>query len=71
VVPDVALTAIGRGQAIGVPAGAGALPEDAPIRLVDEAGRLVAIARLAATKLAPDKVLLDAPAAGDAMATPG
>lgn len=70
VVPDAALVAIGRGQAIGVPAGAGVLPEDGPIRLVDEAGRLVAIARLAATKLAPDKVLLDTPATGDATASP-
>src|SRR6476659_4082333 len=43
VVPDVALGAIGRGQAIGVPAGADVLPSDVPIRLVDEGGRLVAI----------------------------
>jgi tRNA pseudouridine55 synthase len=63
VVPDAALGAIARGQAIGVPAGADVLPPDAPIRLVDGAGRLVAIARLTGTKLAPDKVLLDAPAA--------
>ena len=71
VVPDVALAAIGRGQAIGVPAGAGTLQEGAPIRLVDEGGRLVAIARLVATKLAPDKVLLDAPAATEPAAHPG
>jgi tRNA pseudouridine55 synthase len=58
-VPDAALVAIGRGQAIGVPAGAGTLPADRPLRLVDEHGRLVAIARLAGTRLAPDKVLLD------------
>ena len=58
-VPDAALVAIGRGQAIGVPAGAGTLQPDRPLRLVDERGRLVAIARLAGTKLAPDKVLLD------------
>jgi tRNA pseudouridine55 synthase len=70
VVPDGALTAIGRGQAIGVPAGAAVLPADAPIRLVDQGGRLVAIARLAGTKLAPDKVLLDGPAAADAAASP-
>jgi tRNA pseudouridine55 synthase len=70
VIPDAALGAIGRGQAIGVPAGADVLPPDAPIRLVDEAGRLVAIARLAGTKLAPDKVLLDAPAAAAAVASP-
>jgi tRNA pseudouridine55 synthase len=58
-VPDAALVAIGRGQAIGVPAGVGTLPADRPLRLVDERGRLVAIARLAGTRLAPDKVLLD------------
>jgi tRNA pseudouridine55 synthase len=58
-VPDAALVAIGRGQAIGVPAGVGALPTDRPLRLVDERGRLVAIARLTGTCLAPDKVLLD------------
>jgi tRNA pseudouridine55 synthase len=63
-VPGAALPLIARGQAIGVPAGAGTLPADRPIRLVDEAGRLVAIARLAGTKLAPDKVLLDPPGAG-------
>jgi len=68
-VPEAALAAIGRGQAIGVPAGADVLPPDAPIRLVDEAGRLVAIARPAGTKLAPDKVLLDAPPAGDPVAS--
>jgi tRNA U55 pseudouridine synthase TruB len=58
-VPDAALVAIGRGHAIGGPAGAVVLPADRPLRLVDERGRLVAIARLAGTKLAPDKVLLD------------
>jgi tRNA pseudouridine55 synthase len=66
VVPAASLVAIARGQAIGVPAGNDALPAEAPIRLVDEAGRLVAIARLSGTKLAPDKVLLDAPAASPA-----
>jgi tRNA pseudouridine55 synthase len=59
-VPDGALEAIGRGQAIGVPPGAGELSPDAPIRLRDTDGRLVAIARLAGTKLLPDKVLVDA-----------
>ena len=63
-VPDGALVAIGRGQPIGVPAGTGPLDPDRPIRLVDEGGRLLAIARLAGTKLAPDKVLLDPPAGG-------
>jgi tRNA pseudouridine55 synthase len=59
-VPEVALMAIGRGQPIGVPAGTGTIEPDQPIRLVDERGRLIAIARLAGTKLAPDKVLIDA-----------
>jgi tRNA pseudouridine55 synthase len=61
-VPDAAFFAIGRGQAIGVPGGTGPLDEERPIRLVDERGRLLAIARLAGTKLAPDKVLVDPPA---------
>jgi tRNA pseudouridine55 synthase len=59
VIPASSLEAIGRGQSIGVPVGSGTLATDAPIRLLDEGGRLVAIARLAGTKLAPDKVLLD------------
>ena len=61
-VPDAALVAIARGQAIGVPAGTAAIEPDAPVRIVDATGRLVAIARLAGTKLAPDKVLVDPPA---------
>jgi tRNA pseudouridine55 synthase len=61
-VPDAAIASIARGQAIGVPAGVGALPADEPIRLLDGSGKLLAIARLAGTKLAPDKVLVDAPA---------
>jgi tRNA pseudouridine55 synthase len=61
-VPDGALVAIGRGQPIGVPAGTGPLDPDQPIRLIDERGRLLAIARLAGTKLAPDKVLVGQPA---------
>ncbi len=62
VVPDAAFVAIGRGQAIGVPAGTPALDPETPIRLVDGTGRLLAIARLAGSKLAPDKVLIDPPA---------
>ncbi|HET7702885.1 MAG TPA: tRNA pseudouridine(55) synthase TruB [Candidatus Limnocylindrales bacterium] len=62
IVPDAALTAISRGQAIGVPAGTPALDPDTPLRLVDGAGRLLAIARLVGTKLAPDKVLVETPA---------
>ena len=48
-------------QAELVPAGVGTLDPDAPLRLVDATGRLLAIARLAGTKLAPDKVLIEAP----------
>ena len=62
VVPDSLLIAIARGQAVGVPVGAGPLPTDRPLRLVDSTGRLLAIARLSGTKLAPDKVLFDVPA---------
>ena len=61
VIPDSALVPIGRGQAIGVPAGAPTIERDVPVRLVDGTGRLVAIARLVGTKLAPDKVLVDPP----------
>jgi tRNA pseudouridine55 synthase len=64
-VPDALLVALGRGQSIGVPAQTGPLDPDGPIRLVDETGRLLAIARLAGTKLAPDKVLFDAPSGVD------
>jgi tRNA pseudouridine55 synthase len=59
-VPDAALVGIVRGQPIGVPAGTGPLDPETPIRLVDGSGRLLAIARLIGTKLAPDKVLIDA-----------
>jgi len=55
------LAAIARGQPIGVPPDSGQVEPDAPLRLVDPSGRLVAIARLVGTKLAPDKVLLDGP----------
>ena len=58
-VPAGSLPAIARGQAIGVPPGTGTLPADAPVRLVGPDGALVAIARLAGTKLAPDKVLIE------------
>ena len=55
------VTAIGRGQPIGVPPdiAAGALDGGGPIRLVDGAGTLLAIAALSGTKLLPDKVLFD------------
>jgi tRNA pseudouridine55 synthase len=60
IVPDGSLTALGRGQAVGVPPGSPDVGHDVPVRLVDGGGRLVAIARLVGTKLAPDKVLIDA-----------
>jgi tRNA pseudouridine55 synthase len=63
-IPAAGLSAVVRGQAVGVPPGTGALDADVPVRLVDESGQLVAIARLAGTKLAPDKVLVDSAAAG-------
>ncbi len=65
VVPTSALAAIGRGQPIGVPAGTATLDPDSPIRLVGEDGALLAIARLAGTKLAPDKVLIDPGGGGE------
>jgi tRNA pseudouridine55 synthase len=66
VVPEAAFVALARGQAIGVPADAGSLSPDVPIRLVGTDGRLLAIARLTGTRLAPDKVLLDPPTVGTA-----
>jgi tRNA pseudouridine55 synthase len=60
-VPDAGVASIARGQAIGVPAGTGPLVADVPVRLIDGGGRLVAIGRLAGTKLLPDKVLVDIP----------
>ena len=57
-IPDSALGSIARGQAIGVPPDAGTLDPERPILLRSAAGELVAIARLAGTKLAPDKVLI-------------
>jgi tRNA pseudouridine55 synthase len=59
-IPSGSLVAIGRGQSIGVPPGSGPIPGDVPVRLVTSGGELAAIARLVGTKLAPDKVLLDA-----------
>src|SRR5207244_102974 len=54
-VPEMDVAAIGQGKAIGVPPGTGSIPPDRPVRLVDQTGRLLAIARLVGTKLAPDK----------------
>ena len=67
-IPEGLFLALGRGQAIGVPSGTDPLPADQPIRLVDGDGRLLAIARLDGTKLAPDKVLMDAPSGVEAPA---
>jgi tRNA pseudouridine55 synthase len=53
------IAAIGRGQPIGVPAGAATLDAERPIRLLDDTGRLLAIARLGGSRLLPDKVLVD------------
>jgi tRNA pseudouridine55 synthase len=63
-VPGPAIAAIGLGRPIGVPPGSGPLVPGEPVRLADGGGRLLAIARLAGTKLAPDKVLIDAGDAG-------
>jgi tRNA pseudouridine55 synthase len=67
VITESEVTAISRGQFIrsALPPGDGG----APIRVRDEAGRLVAIATIRDGRLAPDKVLVDAPSAprpGDA-----
>ena len=58
VISDGDVTAISRGQFIraALPTGS----PDAPIRVRDEAGRLVAIATVRDGRLAPDKVLVDA-----------
>jgi len=58
VLSDGEITAISRGQFIraALPAG----ERDAPIRVRDGAGRLVAIATVRDGRLAPDKVLVDA-----------
>jgi tRNA pseudouridine55 synthase len=62
--PDVTVTghdvaAIARGQFVRAPSPS----EDGPIRVRDEAGTLIAIARYRDGRLAPDKVLVDPPAA--------
>jgi tRNA pseudouridine55 synthase len=70
VIDGDAVHAIGRGQPIGVPpdVASGSLDGGGPIRLVDAAGRLLAIATLRSTRLLPDKVLFDASGGGDAEA---
>src|SRR3954454_20095451 len=63
-VPASSVAAILRGQPIGVPPDAGTIVAGEPVRLRDLDGRLIAIARLVGTKLAPDKVLVEAPPVG-------
>ena len=61
--PTAEVAAIGRGQSIGGPAAPARLVAGrGRSALVDERRALVAIARLATAELAPDKVLVDAPA---------
>jgi tRNA pseudouridine55 synthase len=66
VVTDDEVRAIARGQFVRPKAidvtGLAASGPDAPIRIRDAAGRLVAIATLSDGRLAPDKVLVDSPA---------
>lgn len=52
---------LARGRMIPFPAHAGGAPErsDLPIRLLDEDGRLIALARAHGSMLAPDKVFID------------
>lgn len=59
VVTDDDVVAIARGQFVRAST---AFPTDGPIRVRDDRGTLVAIARYRDGRLAPDKVLVDAPA---------
>jgi tRNA pseudouridine55 synthase len=61
--------ALARGQATPLPDGATA-PADAPILVVDEAGRLVAVATVSDGRLAPDKVLVELADVAAAAAAP-
>ncbi|HEX7473372.1 MAG TPA: tRNA pseudouridine(55) synthase TruB, partial [Candidatus Limnocylindrales bacterium] len=56
------LPRVARGQAVRTTS---AEPGEAPVRLFDEAGRLVAIGRWRGGTLLPDKVLVDAASTGD------
>ena len=62
VATDDDVVAIARGQFVRAPGPLG----DGPIRVRDANGTLVAIARYRDGRLAPDKVLIDAPSAGGA-----
>jgi tRNA pseudouridine55 synthase len=64
VVTDADVGAIARGQFVRVESP----PVEGPIRVRDPRGRLVAIGRFRDGRLAPDKVLVDAPAAAAAHA---
>jgi tRNA pseudouridine55 synthase len=67
VVTDEEVQAIARGQFVRPKSPAStalsAAASDGPIRIRDRAGRLIAIATLTDGRLAPDKVLIDSPAA--------
>jgi tRNA pseudouridine55 synthase len=56
------LPRVARGQAVRAPSGE---PGPSPVRLFDQAGRLVAIGRWRGGSLLPDKVLVDAASTGD------
>jgi tRNA pseudouridine55 synthase len=65
--PSVTLAAadlprVARGQAVRAPSGE---PGPSPVRLFDDAGRLIAIGRWRGGTLLPDKVLVDAASTGD------
>jgi tRNA pseudouridine55 synthase len=63
-VDGTTIAALARGQAAALPAGAEP-PAEGPILVIDDDGRLVAVATLKDGRLAPDKVLVDAsPPAG-------
>ena len=58
------MAAFARGQHV-TPAGGVPQPGlDGPVRVVGPAGQLLGIARVAGSRLAPDKVLMDVPASG-------
>jgi tRNA pseudouridine55 synthase len=63
-VPESDVAAIARGQLVRPP---GPLPDDdTRYRLVDPAGRLIAVASMKSGRLAPDKVFVDPPGAPSA-----
>ena len=62
VLGDAEVAAVARGQFVRTGEPPGGSLGDGPIRVRDEGGTLVAIARYRDGRLAPDKVLVDAPA---------